>query len=443
MRPIGIDLFAGAGGMSLGFEQAGFDIAAAVEIDPVHCAVHKFNFPRTAIVPRSVEGLSGAEIVEAAGIGYRPVDCVFGGAPCQGFSLIGHRILDDPRNRLVREFVRLVAELGARTFVFENVKGLTVGRHRAFLDELVTEFSAAGYDVRVPWRVLNAGHFGTPQHRERLILLGARKGERLPDYPDPTTNIAGGRRRLDGLPDGPTCADALGDLPDAECFGALVDSDAVEMPAFGEPSIYATALRCLANDAWHNGYVREWNPALLTSSARTEHTRISRRRFSATEPGTVEPISRFFKLAASGVSNTLRAGTDGARGAFTSPRPIHYKYDRCITVREMARLHGFPDWFRFNATKWHGARQIGNAVPPPLARAIAGRITAALDIVPTRTSRTVQLGDPTLLTLDLSGAAEHFKVEAPPSRRDRKSGAKKRRQIDIERERLAGQAAYA
>ena len=427
MRPIGIDLFAGAGGLSLGFEQAGFDIAAAVEIDPVHCATHKFNFPRTAIVPRSVEGLSGAEIRKAAGIGDRQVDCVFGGAPCQGFSLIGHRVLDDPRNRMVREFVRLVAELGARTFVFENVKGLTVGRHRAFLDELVMEFSDAGYDVRIPWRVLNAGHFGTPQHRERLILLGARKGERLPDYPDPTTNIAGGRNRIDGLPYGPTCADALGDLPNSNRFRTLVHSNAVKTTAFGDPSPYAAALRCIDDEAWYYGYVREWNPDVLTSSARTGHTEISRSRFSATAPGTVEPISRFFKLSEKGVSNTLRAGTDGARGAFTSPRPIHYSYDRCITVREMARLHGFPDWFRFHVTTWHGARQVGNAVPLPFARSIAGTVIDSLGIVPTRPTCCISLGNPALLSLNLSGAAEHFGVERPPNRRDRKTGGKKRR----------------
>jgi DNA (cytosine-5)-methyltransferase 1 len=118
-----------------------------------------------------------------AGIGDAPVDCVFGGAPCQGFSLIGHRVFDDPRNRLVLDFVRIVSELQARTFVFENVKGLTVGKHRAFLQELVAAFDNVGYDVRVPWHVLNAGHFGTPQHRERLILLGCRKGEKLPAYP--------------------------------------------------------------------------------------------------------------------------------------------------------------------------------------------------------------------------------------------------------------------
>lgn len=110
-RPIGIDLFVGAGGMSLGFEQAGFDVVAAVEMDPIHSAIHTFNFPDCAVLPRSVVGLSGKEIRVAAGIGNKQVDCVFGGAPCQGFSMIGHRALEDPRNRLVLEFVRLVSEL--------------------------------------------------------------------------------------------------------------------------------------------------------------------------------------------------------------------------------------------------------------------------------------------------------------------------------------------
>lgn len=443
MRPIGIDLFAGAGGLSLGFEQAGFDVVAAVEVDPVHCAVHKFNFPHCAVIPRSVEGLSGGDIRDAAGIGDRQVDCVFGGAPCQGFSLIGHRVLDDPRNGLVRDFVRIVEELDARTFVFENVKGLTVGRHRAFLDELVEAFEEIGYRVRQPWKVLNAAHYGVPQNRQRLILMGAKEGEKLPDYPAPLTNVAGRPKHLADLPFGPTAKQALGDLPDADTFQTLFYSDAVKTAKFGKLSTYATEMRCKSNDAWHLGYVRDWNPAFLTSSARTDHTEISKRRFSETQPGTVEPISRFFRLPVDGVSNTLRAGTDGARGAFTSPRPIHYKHDRCVTVREMARLHGFPDWFRFNATKWHGARQIGNAVPPPLARAIAGVVRDALGVEIERPAETVALGDPKLLTFDLSQASRHFGVDAPPSRRDRKSGAKKRRQIDIERERLEiGQAAH-
>lgn len=418
--------------MSLGFEQAGFDVAAAVEIDPIHCAIHKFNFPDTVVIPRSVSELSGADIRELAGIGDRQIDCVFGGPPCQGFSLIGQRVLDDPRNSLVMDFVRLVSELDAKTFVFENVKGLTVGKQRAFLDELVQAFSDHGYQVRLPWRVLDAANYGVPQHRQRLILFGAKIGHELPDYPLAITNPADGKRQMQGLPAGPNCKDAIGDLPDAERFETLSETDAVKTTAFKEPSDYAAEMRCMANDAWHYGYVREWNPAILTSSARTVHTEISKRRFGETEQGAVEPISRFFKLSPKGLCNTLRAGTDGARGAFTSPRPIHFGYARCITVREMARLHGFPDWFRMHATKWHGARQIGNAVPPPLARAVASNVVRALGLKPLRPTGSIALGDEMLLYFELTEAAEHFGVKKPNSKRDRKSGAKKRKQHEIE-----------
>lgn len=430
MRPIGIDLFAGAGGLSLGFEQAGFDVRAAVEIDPVHCAVHEFNFPNCRVLPRSVVGLTAAQIRQTAGIDQASVDVVFGGAPCQGFSLIGKRALDDPRNRLVGEFVRIVAELDASYFVFENVKGLTQGPHRAFLSELIEAFEAVGYCVQTPWRVLDAANFGVPQHRERLILMGAKRGLAIPEYPAALTTPAD---TLQGMaPVGPTCADALGDLPDAEQFDELKSTDEIVPETWGRPSPYARQLRCLDNDAWAYGHVRAWEAARLTSSARTEHSDISRRRFAETLPGQVEPISRFFKLAPDRLSNTLRAGTDAARGAFTSPRPIHYFYNRCVTVREMARLHGFPDWFRFHETKWHGARQIGNAVPPPLARAVAGEVLRALDVGAKRPRGSIALGDPQLLRMNIAEAADHFGVEAPIGRRDQKSGAKKRKQHEIE-----------
>lgn len=431
-RPIGIDLFSGAGGLSLGFEQAGFDIAAAVEIDPVHATVHKFNFPNCTVLPRSVIGLTGAEIRKTAGIGRKRVDVVFGGAPCQGFSLIGQRALDDCRNLLVSEFVRIVAELDANYFVFENVKGLTLGKQRLFLEELIRAFEGVGYNLRAPWRVLNALSFGVPQDRERLILFGAKAGLPVPDYPEATFAAPNCRPMV--LPKGPTCLDALDDLPDAERFLDLESTDCVETDAWGKPSQYAAELRCTKSQHWHYGYKRVWNPFLLTSSMRTGHTEISRRRFEQTPPGGVEPVSRFFKLATDGVSNTLRAGTDAARGAFTSPRPIHYSKARCVTVREMARLHGFPDWFRFHETKWHGARQIGNSVPPPLARAVASAVMAALGVKATRSRKALELGAPELLAMSVSGAAEFWGVTPPIARRDRKSGATKRKQTDIETE---------
>lgn len=430
-RPIGVDLFAGAGGLSLGFEQAGFDIVAAVELDPVHCAVHEYNFPQCVMLSRSVAGLTGAEIRSRARIGSRRVDVVFGGAPCQGFSLIGHRILDDPRNSLVRDFVRIVTELKASYFVFENVKGLTVGEHKVFLDELIEEFARSGYRTRLPWRVLDAAEYGVPQHRERLILIGARKGLRLPEYPSARFFPADlGTRGL--LPRGPSCKEALDDLPDAEQFDELRFDDEVRITKWDRLSRYAREMHCVGKDSWHFGYIREWDSRLLTSSLRTVHTAISRRRFQATSPGQVEPISRFFRLPPDGLSNTLRAGTDSARGAFTSPRPIHYAYSRCITVREMARLHGFPDWFRFHATKWHGARQIGNAVPPPLARAVALEIVRVLGHAPEQPEVRIPLENPGLLRMDMSAAAAYFDIPIPIRKRDRKSGAKKRKQREIE-----------
>lgn len=428
-RPVVVDLFAGAGGISLGFEQAGFDVAAAVELDPVHAAVHAFNFPQTRVLARSVVGLSGAEVREAAGIGDRRVDVVVGGAPCQGFSLIGQRVLDDPRNRLVLEFVRVVTELDARYFVFENVKGLTLGKHRRFLEELVRAFKQAGYQVRTPWKVLDASDYGVPQSRERLILLGAKIGETLPQYPKPTTRAAGS---VGTRAEGPSCGDALGDLPDAEGHAELRTEDEVAVEWFGQPSEYAEEMRCARPEHWHYGYRRIWDPSVLTSSARTEHSPISRRRFAATAQGQVEPISRFFKLPVHGVANTLRAGTDGARGAFTSPRPIHYLHARCVTVREMARLHGFPDWFRLHVTKWHGARQIGNAVAPPLARAIGAEIMKVIGRSPERPLGVLELGEPKLLQMTVTQAADYWKVENPIGRRDMKSGARKRKQEEIE-----------
>lgn len=395
-RPIGIDLFAGAGGLSLGFEQAGFDIAAAVEIDPVHCATHEYNFPDCTTICGSVVDVTGDEIRTRAKLGKRDVDVVFGGAPCQGFSLIGKRALDDPRNQLVFHYVRLVRELQPKYCVFENVKGLTLGAHSKFLQELIDALHDAGYEVLLPYRVLNAADFDVPQDRRRLFLVGTRRGQTSPIYPEAIERV--------------TVADAIADLPDADKFEELYVGDSVAT-TWKTKSPYARRLRGLKNDPTNYGYDRNFDANVLTSSMRTEHTELSRARFGATLPGTTEPISRFRRLALDGLCNTLRAGTDSARGAFTSPRPIHPTLPRVITVREAARLHSYPDWFRFHVTKWHGFRQIGNSVPPHLARAVGGEIMKAMNKRPTKPSKILSRTDPTLLELDMSGAARHFGVK--------------------------------
>lgn len=394
-RPIGIDLFAGAGGLSLGFEQAGFDIAAAVEIDPIHCAVHKFNFPNCTTICSSVSDVDGAYIRSVANLGKKDIDVVFGGAPCQGFSLIGKRAMDDPRNGLVHHFVRLVTELKPRYFVFENVKGLTVGPHKQFLNEIISAFGDAGYNVVTKYRVLNAAEFGVPQDRRRLFLMGARKKEKAPQYPLPTNRV--------------TVWEAIGDLPEAEDFHELFERDWIKA-SYSTPSKYARQLRLLDNKPSDYGYCRNFDRTLLTSSLRTVHNDTSRRRFSETPHGQIEPISRFFKLDPNGVCNTLRAGTGSDRGAFTSPRPIHPFTSRCITVREAARLHSYPDWFRFHVTKWHGFRQIGNSVPPLLAKAVAGKIIEALGIKPEITEDSIDTGNEKLLSFTMAEAAKFFDI---------------------------------
>lgn len=395
-RPIGIDLFAGAGGLSLGFEQAGFDIAASVEIDPIHCATHEYNFPKSVAICASVVDLSGDDVRKRAGLKDRDIDVVFGGAPCQGFSLIGKRSLSDPRNQLVSHYVRLVQELTPKYCVFENVKGLTLGKHAQFLTELIYALGNAGYTVLQPYCVLNAADFGVPQDRHRLFLVAARSGLVLPRYPLPTEERV-------------TTRDAISDLPDADGFTALQFGDEV-LARWSTKSIYAKRLRGLVADESDFSYPRAFKADVLSSSARTEHTELSKQRFLATAPGKTEPVSRFRKLPLDGRCNTLRAGTDSARGAFTSPRPIHPVHPRVITVREAARLHSYPDWFRFHATKWHGFRQIGNSVPPLLGRAVAAEVLRAMGLQAERPTETLSLGLPTLLTCNMSQAANYFEV---------------------------------
>lgn len=423
-RPLVVDLFAGAGGLSLGFEQAGYDIAAAVELDPIHSAVHEFNFPYSTTFCQSATTISGDEIRTKSVLGSRELHAVVGGAPCQGFSLIGKRALDDPRNALLSDFTRIVLELQPRYFVLENVAGLTIGDHRKLLDEVIYLFAEGGYQVLQPYRVLQAAAFGTPQSRRRLFLVGAREDVQLPAYPVPThaaRTIGGGAVATRGLPLGPSVWEAIGDLPDADDYLELLDTDAV-LAKFGEPSAYAARLRGLVRDPLDYSRPRPCDEKLLTSSARTMHTAASIERFAATAPGETESISRFLRLHPDGVCNTLRAGTASDRGAHTSPRPIHPLLPRVITVREAARLHGYPDWFRFHATKWHGFRQIGNSVPPPLARAVASSLLSA-DRVKPKLGKLVEPGDPRLLSLTASEAERHFGIlERVIAQRNRRAG---------------------
>jgi DNA (cytosine-5)-methyltransferase 1 len=443
-RPIAIDLFAGAGGLSLGAEQAGFDVVSAVEYDPVHCAVHAFNFPRTSVLCADAAQLSSSElrasIAEGCALHARSVpeevDLVVGGPPCPGFSLMGKRELNDPRNDLVFHFLRAVAELRPRYFIMENVPGMIAGAHAAILKRLLAEFRAVGYPLESHC-ILNACDFGVPQDRKRLFLMGARADQVPLAAPRPTVipvlKRPSARSLMSSthsdLPRGPSVWEAIGDLPDADSFPELLETDEVRLTLMQEAvldeqaSAYALRLRGAISD--HDlAYPRIWDKSVLTSSMRTTHTDISRSRFAETLPGQTEAISHFYRLHPQGLSNTLRAGTGSDHGAYTSPRPIHPLLPRVITVREAARLHSLPDWFRLHRTKWHGMRQIGNAVAPAVAHAVTAEVVRALALSLSAPKDAVALGDPGLLGMDMTAAAQHFGASREQMPRPRRSRPK-------------------
>ncbi len=385
-RPTCIDLFCGAGGMSLGFEEAGFDVVAGVELDPVHANVHNFNFPDCTVYRQDIAELTGEKLKREHG----EIDVVIGGPPCQGFSLIGKRDESDERNGLVMEYMRIVAEVQPKYFVMENVSGMTVGYGKEYLEKAIEYIEEQGYKVVRPYEVLNAVDYGVPQNRRRLFLLGYRGDQKTPIYPDKLkTKI--------------TVRDAIDDLPDIDQFDELVESDTVSFELHPK-SEYAKVMHDPFSDPNNYGKRREWDASLLTGSLRTNHTEQSKQRFHDTKCGETEKTSRFRKLDPDGQCNTLRAGTDKSRGAYTSPRPIHPYYDRCISVREAERLHSFPDWFRMHITKWHGFREVGNAVPPLLAKAVAGQIMEAMGQIPQKDSEVLHLGEERLLTLSVGQA---------------------------------------
>ncbi|HAA30676.1 MAG TPA: DNA (cytosine-5-)-methyltransferase [Cyanobacteria bacterium UBA8553] len=410
-RPIAVDLFAGVGGFSLGIEQAGFDVAVAVEKDPIHAAVYSYNKPNTNVLCADATKVSGEDILKALRDWDKSHGCnfqnnpnialVFGGPPCQGFSAIGKRNVDDKRNNLVFEFWRLVKELQPDYFIMENVPGLLSHRYSNLVQKLLDDFKDAGYQIAEPVQILDASDFGVPQKRRRVFILGNRTEMEPLCYPP--VPILSQKRRV-------TVEDAIADLPNLDDFEELLHRDWVQLSRAQlyqmqtRASDYAKRLRNLIPDEDNFAYPRWWNPQLLTSSMRTEHESSSKLRFKTVAPGKMEQISRLKRLHWEHQCYTLRAGTDAQRGAHTSARPLHPEHPRVISVREAARLHSFPDWYRFHVTKWHGFREVGNAVPPILARALGKQVITAISHTPSVPETTLSLKTPNLLEFNTKKA---------------------------------------
>ncbi|NGZ04722.1 MAG: DNA cytosine methyltransferase [Magnetococcales bacterium] len=415
-RMTAIDLFSGAGGMSLGFESAGFDIIGAVEVDPIHALVHHINFPYTQTICNNISDVTEKDfenLLHRNNI--TNLDIVVGGPPCQGFSNIGKRQLDDPRNKLVFEYVRALKILSPNYFIFENVPGLASGDHKKFLYELINEFEGIGYKITLPFQILDAADYGVPQKRRRLILIGSKRS--IVQYPKGTHYSLSEQNVL--FNDGLSHVGARSALSSLEDIGIFVDSDSgVKV----EKIKYAAHNEIFSFDRnYFMSNARILDTDKVYGHIGSRHASFSVERFANTPPGSTEPVSRFYRLHPDRPCNTLRAGTASDRGAHTAPRPIHYSQPRCISIREAARLHSFPDWFQFHRTIWHGFRQIGNAVAPLLARAIA------LEIIKSEGKSNISwpirrliINNSSLLVNDMSEASDYWGVSRnviPPRKR--------------------------
>lgn len=355
--PVIIDVFSGVGGLSLGATQAGFTVAGAVELDERAASAHKRNFPGSAHIIEDARNLGGSEIVEACGLSRADVDGVIGGPPCQGFSMIGRRREGDERNTLFEQFARIVMEIRPRFFLAENVPGILLPQHADFVKSVMRKLSSK-YTVSPPITV-NASEIGAPTSRTRVFFFGVLSGQ---DFLEEVTFRTRAQRRL-------TVRQALRGLP-----GSIPNewrSNPLGRHRLRElrRSRYERDVFCrVPAGLGDSERVAEQRAGVVYGHVATAHSPDLVKRYESLEPGQEDRKTRSVRLRPNGFCPTLRAGTDASRGAFQAVRPIHFKYPRVITPREAARLQTFPDWFQFDDTKWHSFRQIGNSVPPLLAR---------------------------------------------------------------------------
>ena len=360
-----VDLFCGCGGFSLGAELAGFHSLAAIDIDPVLQSGYRRNFPSARAVQASVADLDASAWRQLIGKG-RP-DGLIGGPPCQGFSWIGRRRKNDPRNTLLHHFYRQVAVLKPKFFIMENVQGLLDADHIEVLNSAL-EIVPGRYRVLAPM-IVTASHFGVATTRRRVVIIGYDPSE----VDDLSPKILQPKMP----PELVTVREAISDLPSPILGAYETDFNWAKYPkrSKGELSDYALQLRKEppAGLGWREA-IEMHDAGLVSGMTATRHSKKIARRYAVIAGGRSDPISKSYRLEWSGQCPTLRAGTGMEKGAFQAVRPLHPGKGRVVTVREAARMQGFPDWFVFHPTKWHSFRMLGNSVSPAVAQGLLARI---------------------------------------------------------------------
>lgn len=387
-QPSTIDLFCGAGGITEGFRQAGYHSLYGNDIMKEAIDTFAHNHPEAIADCRSVEEVDPSEIRRRLGLNPGDLDVLVGGPPCQGFSINApERFMSDPRNKLFRHYERFLEEFRPRAFLFENVPGLlSLGDGKVFR-QILKIFSGLGYHVTA--KILFAAHYGVPQERWRLILLGSRFGE--VSHPEPThyavgrTNFRGGGTmtfQLSGddreqLLPAVTVGDAIGDLPPlhmgegAEVIGYTGEAHSHYAQMIRNPTgvtfnHFAAKLskqnvermkHVQPGGSWRD-IPHELLPKGMQRARKSDHTK------------------RYGRLRNDGLPGTVLTKCDPHWGTVFLP-----DQERTLTVREAARFQSFPDTYKFLGPRVSQYEQVGNAVPVLLAKAIAHQLRVHLEEV--------------------------------------------------------------
>lgn len=326
-----IDLFCGAGGLSLGFDKAGFKNVFSVEFNPNFAKTYKRNFPSHNLIVDDIRNIDNDRILELAG--GIAADVIVGGPPCQGFSLagnIGRSFIDDERNRLFKEFVRFVSCIRPQMFVMENVAAMATHLRGKTIETIVDAFEQAGIGYKVKYEVLNSADYGIAQERRRIVVVGIRKDVHSEfSYPEKSEKVY-------------TIKDVIGDLP------ALKSGETSDIPNH-------TAMKHSAQMLEKMGYVKDGGNRMdIPEELRPKSGDIRKYiRYDSSKPSVC-------------VTGDMR-------------KIFHYEQNRALTARELARIQSFPDEFIFEGSSIQIQQQIGNAVPPKLAYQLARQVEEALD----------------------------------------------------------------
>lgn len=356
-----LDLFCGCGGFSKGFQQAGFDIRYGIDMWKDATITYKHNFPNAVVVNEDITNISGKDILSKTGMKKSEVDVIIGGPPCQGFSVSGKRMIDDDRNKLYKSFVSLVSELKPKVFVMENVPGLVRLFKGQVAEQVIEDFTNVGY--RVKMKILSADNYGVPQQRKRVFFIGLNKMVfKENEYEFPVPFMGSGTETPAW-----TCKDAIGDLD-------FVPDD----KSLGEKIPYEIEPQCQYQIEMRKGSEYVLNHSITIHKDKTKE-------IIALVPdgGNYKDLPK--ELQGTRKVHIAWTRMDSQKPCFTIDtghnHHFHYKENRVPTVRESARIQSFPDKFEFIGIKTSQLKQVGNAVPPLLAEAVAKSVIDVLEEV--------------------------------------------------------------